>query len=156
MQITKNTNQASIKAGEVIKLIRQWKRNGVTDAIIPKLLVLYFGEPAYMNNELIYPKENFYDIRIALHFNNTIRMLVDIRRSGSFGITGNMDSMGITNFYSLVCTSGNGKGGYRNTSHQADANHHAKLGPASWRMGGSGSASPQPPEAEWQKRVGIH
>lgn len=106
MQITKNTNQASIKAGEVIKLIRQWKRNGVTDAIIPKLLVLYFGESAYMNNELVYPKENFYDIRIALHFNNTIRMLVDIRRSGSFGITSNMDSMGITNFYSLFIHKG--------------------------------------------------
>ena len=36
MQITTKTNQASIKAGEIIKLIRQWKRNGVTDAIIPK------------------------------------------------------------------------------------------------------------------------
>lgn len=106
MQITTKTNQASIKAGEIIKLIRQWKRNGVTDAIIPKLLVLYFGESAYMNNELIYPKENFYDIRIALHFNNTTRMLVDIRRSGSFGITGNMDSMGITNFYSLFIHKG--------------------------------------------------
>lgn len=101
MQITTKTNQASIKAGEIIKLIRQWKRNGVTDAIIPKLLVLYLGEPNYMNKNMIYSKEYFYDIRLALRFENTTRMLINIRRSGSFGITGNSNPAEITSFYSL-------------------------------------------------------
>lgn len=106
MQITTKTNQASIKAGEIIKLIRQWKRNGVTDSTIPKLLVLYLGEPNYMNKNMIYSKEYFYDIRLALRFDNTIRMLVDIRRSGSFGITGNLNPAEITSFYSFFVHKG--------------------------------------------------
>ncbi len=45
----------SVSISETQKMIHQWKRRGVNDPTITKLLDLYLGMPAYMNSQGIYP-----------------------------------------------------------------------------------------------------
>ena len=42
---------------ELQKIIKQWKSRKITDSTISKLLDLYLGLTAYMNEEKVYPIE---------------------------------------------------------------------------------------------------
>lgn len=103
MHSAEKKNQVLLKRNEILKLIRSWQRRGVSDAMITKLLILYCGEPAYMNGLGIYPKENFYDIRVSLHLSNSQRLLTAIKQCGSFGIAGGQEIADMAGFYSPLC-----------------------------------------------------
>lgn len=62
--------KTTISITELQKTIGLWKSRKITDSAIPKLLNLYLGLTPYMNNEQVYPVENFYDISMALAFKN--------------------------------------------------------------------------------------
>ena len=54
----------TLSIAELQKTIDLWKSRKITDSVIPKLLRLYLGMTAYMNQEKVYPVENFYELRI--------------------------------------------------------------------------------------------
>ena len=54
--------KTTISITELQKTIKIWRSRKITDSTIPKLLDLYLGLTAYMNDKHIYPVENFYDI----------------------------------------------------------------------------------------------
>jgi len=63
---------------ELRKTIGLWKSRKITDSTISKLLDLYLGVTAYMNDEAVYPVENFYDLGLSLKFKNA-RCLVEAK-----------------------------------------------------------------------------
>ena len=76
----------SVSISETQKMIHQWKRRGVNDPTITKLLDLYLGMPAYMNSQGIYPLCNFYDLRLSLRFSYTSALVAAVTNCQSFGI----------------------------------------------------------------------
>lgn len=60
--------KTTISVTELQKTLGLWKSRKITDSVIPKLLHLYLGMTAYMNQEKVYPVDNFYEISIALAF----------------------------------------------------------------------------------------
>lgn len=93
--------KTTISVTELQKTIRLWKSRKITDSFIPKLLELYLGLTAYMNNERVYPIENFYDISNALKFRNTRCLIVAVKQCGSFVFESEDNGYGMKNFYSL-------------------------------------------------------
>ena len=85
---------------ELQKLIRQWKSRRITDSTISKLLDLYLGLTAYMNEEQVYPIENFYDIRLSLRFPTTQMLIETVKRCQSFCFITDDDHTHIRAFYS--------------------------------------------------------
>mgnify|MGYP000372320020 CR=1 FL=1 len=77
----------TLSIAELQKTIDLWKSRKITDSVIPKLLRLYLGMTAYMNQEKVYPVENFYELSIALAFKNARFLAEAVKRCGSFGIT---------------------------------------------------------------------
>lgn len=63
--------KTTISITELQKTIKIWRSRKITDSTIPKLLDLYLGMIAYMNDKHIYPVENFYDIKMSLRFSTT-------------------------------------------------------------------------------------
>lgn len=55
---------------------------------------------AYMNQEKVYPVENFYELSIALAFKNARFLAEAVKRCGSFGITPEKNIYGMKLFYS--------------------------------------------------------
>ena len=57
-----------------IKLIRRlmatWHTNGLTDSNIRKILLLYFGEPAWMNLDKVYDRNMFGQIAKGMNFHS--------------------------------------------------------------------------------------
>lgn len=72
-----------------IKLIRRlmatWHTNGLTDSNIRKILLLYLGEPAWMDLNKVYPCGNFYNISRGLRYGSKTDFLDIILRSKGFG-----------------------------------------------------------------------
>ena len=72
-----------------IKLIRRlmatWKTNGLTDCNIRKMMMLYLGEPAWMDLNKVYPCGNFYNISRGLRFGSKTDFLAILLRSKGFG-----------------------------------------------------------------------
>lgn len=72
-----------------IKLIRRlmatWKTNGLTDCNIRKMMMLYLGEPAWMDLNKVYPCGNFYNISRDLRFGSKTDFLAILLRSKGFG-----------------------------------------------------------------------
>lgn len=90
----------TLSIAELQKTIDLWKSRKITDSVIPKLLRLYLGMTAYMNQEKVYPVENFYELSIALAFKNARFLAEAVKRCGSFGITPEKNIYGMKLFYS--------------------------------------------------------
>ena len=90
----------SVSISETQKMIHQWKRRGVNDPTITKLLDLYLGMPAYMNSQGIYPLCNFYDLRLSLRFSYTSALVAAVTNCQSFGMIWNEAHTKIIAFYS--------------------------------------------------------
>lgn len=92
--------KTSISIMELQKIIKQWKSRKITDSTISKLLDLYLGLTAYMNEEKVYPIENFYDIKMSLRFSTTQSLIEAIKRSQSFEFIQDDKAKQIKAFYS--------------------------------------------------------
>ena len=72
-----------------IKLVRRlmatWKTNGLTDTNIRKMMMLYLGEPGWMDLNKVYPCGNFYNISRGLRFGSKTDFLTILLRSKGFG-----------------------------------------------------------------------
>lgn len=80
-----------------IKLIRRlmatWHTNGLTDSNIRKILLLYFGEPAWMNLDKVYDRNMFGQIAKGMNFHNRHSFIEAILKCTGFGfIWKNKDS----------------------------------------------------------------
>ena len=64
--------KTTISITELQKTIKIWRSRKITDSTIPKLLDLYLGLTAYMNDKHIYPVENFYDIKTVSYTHLTL------------------------------------------------------------------------------------
>ena len=60
------------------------------------------GMTAYMNEDAVYPVENFYDISKALKFKNARYLVEAVRLSGAFGIVPGDNVYGMSSFYSCL------------------------------------------------------
>ena len=87
---------------ELRKTIGLWKSRKITDSTISKLLDLYLGVTAYMNDEAVYPVENFYDLGLSLKFKNARCLVEAVRQSRSFGIVPDGNVYGMKSFYSYL------------------------------------------------------
>ena len=90
----------SVSISETQKMIHQWKRRGVNDPTITKLLDLYLGIPAYMNSQGIYPLCNFYDLRLSLRFSYTSALVAAVTNCQSFGMIWDEPHAKVIAFYS--------------------------------------------------------
>ena len=72
-----------------IKLIRRlmatWHTNGLTDSHIRKILLLYFGEPAWMNLDKVYDRNMFGQIAKGMNFHSRHSFIEAILKSTGFG-----------------------------------------------------------------------
>ena len=72
-----------------IKLIRRlmatWHTNGLTDSNIRKILLLYFGEPAWMNLDKVYDRNMFGQIAKGMNFHSRHSFIEAILKSTGFG-----------------------------------------------------------------------
>ena len=92
--------KTSLSVAELQKILRLWKSCKITDSTIPKLLELYLGLTAYMNDEQVYPVENFYDIKLALRFSTTQALVEAVKRCQSFRFIPDRTMKQIQAFYS--------------------------------------------------------
>lgn len=90
----------SVSISETQKMIHQWKRRGLNDPTITKLLDLYLGIPAYMDSKGIYPLCNFYDIRLSLRFSYTSALVAAVTNCRSFGMIWDEAHANVIAFYS--------------------------------------------------------
>lgn len=95
-------NKTTLSVRELQKTIGLWKSRKITDSTIPKLLDLYLGVTAYMNEEAVYPVENFYDLSLSLKFKNARFLVEAVRQSSSFGIVPDANVYGMKSFYSYL------------------------------------------------------
>ena len=70
---------------ELQTLLRQWRRKGLTEGALLKVLELYLGLPNYMNEQGEYPVHFFYDLAASLKFRTAGNMLDAVRLTGNFG-----------------------------------------------------------------------
>lgn len=72
-----------------IKLVRRlmatWHTNGLTDSHIRKILLLYFGEPAWMNLDKVYDRNMFGQIAKGMNFHSRHSFIEAILKSTGFG-----------------------------------------------------------------------
>lgn len=92
----------SISIREMQKITHQWKAQGITDSISLKLLDLYLGMPAFMNQEGIYPISNLYQICLSLKTIHTSDILTAIKRCKSFGMIWNEKQTDLLGFFTPV------------------------------------------------------
>lgn len=92
--------KTNIPVTELQKTIKQWKSRKITDSTVSKLLDLYLGLTAYMNEDKVYPIENFYDIKLSLRFTTTQALMEAVKSCGSFGFILNEERKQIIAFYS--------------------------------------------------------
>lgn len=75
----------SIPIRELQTLLRQWRRKGLTEGALLKVLELYLGLPNYMNEQGMYPVHCFYELSICVKFRTVTMMVEAIKRTGDFG-----------------------------------------------------------------------
>lgn len=90
----------SIPIRELQTLLRQWRRKGLKESALLKVLELYLGLPNYMNEQGVYPVHFFYDLAMGLKFRTVTMMLEAVRQSESFGMEPGENKMNIASFYS--------------------------------------------------------
>lgn len=67
------------------KLIASWHSSGLTDTQIRKMLMLYFGEPAWMNQQKLYDSYRFSEIATGLKFRSKEDFLDILLKCTGFG-----------------------------------------------------------------------
>lgn len=67
------------------KLIASWHTSGLTDTQIRKMLMLYFGEPAWMNQQKLYDCNSFSQIATGLRFRSRQEFVELLLRCAGFG-----------------------------------------------------------------------
>lgn len=67
------------------KLIASWHSSGLTDTQIRKMLMLYFGEPAWMNLQKLYDCNRFSQIATGLRFRSRQEFVELLLRCAGFG-----------------------------------------------------------------------
>ena len=90
----------SIPIRDLQTLVRQWRRKGLRESALLKVLELYLGLPNYMNEQGEYPVHFFYDLAMGLKFRTVTMMLEAVRQSESFGMEPGENKMNIASFYS--------------------------------------------------------
>ena len=90
----------SIPIRELQTLLRQWRRKGLKEAALLKVLELYLGLPNYMNEQGVYPVHFFYDLAISLKFRTVTMMLEAVKLSESFGWEQGDNKVNISSFWS--------------------------------------------------------
>ena len=81
-------------------LLRQWRRRGLREAALLKVLELYLGLPDYMNEQREYPVHFFYELSVSLKFRTVTMMLEAVRLSGSFGWIAGDNRLDVSAIYS--------------------------------------------------------
>ena len=90
----------SIPIRELQTLLRQWRRKGLTEGALLKVLDLYLGLPNYMNEQGEYPVNNFYELSISLKFRTVTMMVEAVKRTGDFGWKPGENKLNIGCFWS--------------------------------------------------------
>ena len=90
----------SIPIRELQTLLRQWRRRGLREAALLKVLELYLGLPDYMNEQREYPVHFFYELSVSLKFRTVTMMLEAVRLSGSFGWIAGDNRLDVSAIYS--------------------------------------------------------
>ena len=90
----------SIPIRELQTLLRQWRRKGLKETTLLKVLELYLGLPNYMNEQGVYPVHHFYDLSVTLKFRTVISMMEAVKLTGSFGWTPGDNKVNVACFYS--------------------------------------------------------
>lgn len=67
------------------RLIASWHTNGLSDVQIRKMLMLYFGEPAWMNLQKLYDCNRFSQIATGLKFRSRQEFVELLLRCAGFG-----------------------------------------------------------------------
>lgn len=67
------------------KLIASWHTSGLNDVQIRKMLMLYFGEPAWMNLQKLYDCNRFSQIAMGLRFRSRQEFVELLLRCAGFG-----------------------------------------------------------------------
>lgn len=67
------------------RLIASWHTSGLTDTQIRKMLMLYFGEPAWMNQQKLYDCNRFSQIATGLRFRSRQEFVELLLRCTGFG-----------------------------------------------------------------------
>ena len=67
------------------KLIASWHTSGLSDVQIRKMLMLYFGEPAWMNLQKLYDCNRFSQIATGLRFRSRQEFVELLLRCAGFG-----------------------------------------------------------------------
>lgn len=67
------------------RLIASWHTSGLTDTQIRKMLMLYFGEPAWMNLQKLYDSYRFSEIATGLKFRSKEDFLDILLKCTGFG-----------------------------------------------------------------------
>lgn len=67
------------------RLIASWHTSGLTDTQIRKMLMLYFGEPAWMNLQKLYDCNSFSQIATGLKFRSRQEFVELLLRCAGFG-----------------------------------------------------------------------
>ena len=96
----------SIPIRELQTLLRQWRRNGLREAALLKVLELYLGIPEYMNAKGEYPSHFFYDLAMSLKVRTVVMMLESVKMSGAFGWKAGDNRMNMSSFYSPLWKEG--------------------------------------------------
>ena len=92
----------SIPIRELQTLLRQWRRKGLKETTLLKVLELYLGLPNYMNEHGEYPVHFFYDLSVSLKFRTVYLMIESVKLSGSFGWEAGENKANMSCFYSPV------------------------------------------------------
>lgn len=67
------------------RLIASWHTSGLSDVQIRKMLMLYFGEPAWMNLQKLYDCNSFSQIAMGLRFRSRQEFVELLLRCAGFG-----------------------------------------------------------------------
>ena len=92
--------RSTIPIRELQTLLRQWRRRGLREAALLKVLELYLGLPEYMNERGEYPVYFFYELSKSLKFHTVTMMLESVRLSGSFGWVKGDNKLDVSAVYS--------------------------------------------------------
>lgn len=90
----------SIPIRELQTLLRQWRRRGLREAALLKVLELYLGLPDYMNAAGEYPVHFFYELSRSLKFHTVTMMLESVRLSESFGWVEGDNKLNVSSIFS--------------------------------------------------------
>lgn len=92
--------RSTIPIRELQTLLRQWRRRGLREAALLKVLELYLGLPDYMNDKGEYPVHFFYELSKSLKFHTVTMMLESVRLSKSFGWIEGDNKLNVSAIYS--------------------------------------------------------